>query len=88
MLGFGRAAPGINRGISETTIAPSPDSRGPDAAGLGAGMFVIAGILLGAAIGTGIGLLVDRLALGIMVGSTLGLILGFYLLYLRFFKTP
>ena len=62
-------------------------SGGTDASGLGAGMSVIAGLMLGAAVGATLGYLIDRLAAGIMIGGSIGLVLGFYLLYVRYFKT-
>jgi hypothetical protein len=70
----------------ELSITGSGTNRGADAAGLGAGMVVIAGILLGAGVGVAVGLLIDRPAPAIMVGSSIGLVLGFYMLYIKYFK--
>jgi hypothetical protein len=56
------------------------------AAGLGAGMPVIAGILVGALLGGALGYVADRLLIGAMIGGAVGLVAGFYLLYITYFK--
>jgi hypothetical protein len=65
------------------------DDREPPplpAAGLGAGMPIIAGIIVGALVGGGLGYVADRLLVGAMVGGAIGLVAGFYLLYVTYFK--
>ena len=65
------------------------DDREPPplpAAGLGAGMPIIAGIIVGDVIGGGLGYVADQLLLGAMIGGAIGLVAGFYLLYITYFK--
>jgi hypothetical protein len=59
-----------------------------DASGLTAGITIIAAILLGTAIGLGIGTLTGARILLAGIGAVAGLILGFYVIYIRFFRTP
>ena len=74
------------RPTPETGISDHDDQPPAPASGLGAGMPVIAGIIVGALVGGGVGYVAGRLALGLMIGGTVGLVAGFYLLYITYFK--
>jgi hypothetical protein len=65
------------------SVRPTKESR-PDASAAGAGMFLLAALLLCVGLGLGAGWLLGSPAVGAVIGAVVGVPLSFYVVYRRY----